>query len=158
MNRLAKKYEDDKCSVPGLHRQLKQRLKLLEAIESYLMANRGGEPFTAFLAQTEELAKQTLAHFLASTEKKEQLVALFRMLAEFVEEYQPEIDLQQVYGKTLLGVIDSQRVKEWVRENAAGLLASIHSTDELLKLVWPFVIEVLDEIFNRYLPPSPSSL
>jgi superfamily II DNA/RNA helicase len=154
MNRLAKKYEDDKCSVPGLHRQLKKRLKLLEAIESYLMANRGAEPFTFFLAQTEELAKQTLAHFLATTEKKEQLVALFRMLAEFVEEYQPEIDLQQVYGKTLLGLIDSQRVKDWVRENAAGLLASIHSTDELLKLVWPFVIEVLDEIFNRYLPPS----
>ena len=154
MNRLAKKYEENKFSEQGLHRQLKRRLKLLEAVESYLMANRGTELFPAFLAQTEELAKQTLAHFLAAADKKEQLVALFRMLAEFVEEYQPEIDLQEVYGKTLLGVIDSQKVKDWVTENAAGLLASIGSEDELLDLVWPFVIEVLDEIFSKYLPPA----
>jgi POLQ-like helicase len=154
MSRLSKKYEEHKFSEQGLHRQLKKRLKLLEAVESYLMSNRGTEPFSTFLAQTEELAKQTLAYFLATAEKKEQLVALFRMLAEFVEEYQPEIDLQAAYGKTMLGVIDSQKVKDWVTANAAGLVASIQSTDELLKLVWPFVIEVLDEIFSKYLPPA----
>lgn len=154
MNRLAKKYEENGFSEQGLHRQLKNRLKLLEAIESYLMANRGTEPFSTFLAQTEGLAKQTLAYFLATVDKKEQLVALFRMLAEFVEEYQPEIDLQQVYAKTLLGVIDSQKVKEWVTENAAALLASKDSTDELLEVVWPFAIETLDDIFSKYLPPA----
>jgi hypothetical protein len=154
MKRLAKKYEKNKFSEQGLCRQLQRRLKLLEAVESYLMANRGTEPFSAFLAQTEELAKQTLAHFLTAADKKEQLVAMFRMLAEFVEEYQPEIDLQKLYGRTLLGVIDSQKVRVWTEENSAGLVASMQSTDELLKLVWPFVIDILDETFSKYLPPA----
>jgi POLQ-like helicase len=154
MSRLAKKYEDNKFSEKGLHRQLRKRLKLLEAIESYLMANRGTETFSIFRAETEGLAKQTLAYFLATPEKKEQLVALFGLIAEFVEEFQPEIDIQAAYGRTMLGVIDSQKVKEWVTENSSGLLASIHSTEELLTLLWPFVTAVLEEIFSKYLPSS----
>ena len=47
-----------------------------------------------------------------------------------------------------------RKVKEWVTENAAALLASKDSTDELLEVVWPFAIETLDDIFSKYLPPA----
>jgi superfamily II DNA/RNA helicase len=154
MNRLASKYQAEKCSENGLRNQLKKRLQFVEAIESYLMAHRGTGAFEVFIAETEELAKETLAHHLASSEDRKQLVALFRMLAEFVEEYQPNTTLQTVYGKTLLDVVDSEIVKEWVEENVARLTASADSTEDLLILLWPCVTSVLQEEFSRYMPTS----
>jgi superfamily II DNA/RNA helicase len=152
--RLARKYEDEGCSEVGLQKQFKKRLGLLEAIESYLMANRGTESFEAFLTKIGELAKQTLAYHLADDEKKGELAALFRMLAEFVEERQPDISLQAVYGKTLLDVINSERIREWLEENISSLIDSADSAETLLSLVWPFVADILDEEFGRYLPAS----
>ena len=154
MDRLAKKYEAEKCSKEGLRKQLKKRLELLAAIESYLMAHRGAGTFVAFITEAEQIARQTLAHHLGSDTRKDQLVALFRMLAEFVEEYQPDTTLQAVYGRTLLDVIDSEQIKKWVEENSDGLIASADSTENLLVLLWPLVVQILDEEFSRFLPAS----
>jgi len=153
LSRLAKKYAAHGFSEEGLHDQLTKRRKLLEAVESYLMANRGSEPFEAFIAATEELAKQTLAYHLAGDKKKEEVVKLFTMLAGYIEKAQPDTAIQATFGKTLLGLIDSERIMAWTSENA-GLLLEADSATALLELVWPLITEVLSENLDRYLPDT----
>ncbi len=116
------------------------------------MANRGTEPFATFLAATEDLAKQTLAYHLADDEKKAQLVKLFTILAEYVEERQPDMNIQAVFGKTLLGLLDSERIWAWAGENAQTLIMAGDSEIALLGLVWPLITEMLVDTLGRYLP------
>ncbi|MGA7077190.1 MAG: DEAD/DEAH box helicase [Terriglobales bacterium] len=153
LSRAGKKFEAQGFSEEGLHSQLKKRRKLLEALESYLMANRGSEPFAAFLAATEELAQKTLAYHLAEQKKKQDLVRLFTMLAEYIENGQPDPVIQATFGKTLLGLVNSERIMLWTTENAQQLVDA-ESTDALLQLLWPLITEVLSDSFNRYVPDT----
>lgn len=153
LSRAGKKFEAQGFSEEGLHSQLKKRLKLLEALESYLMANRGSEAFDAFLAAIEELAKQTLAYHLADETKKQDLVRLFAMVAEYIEKGQPNPVIQATFGKTLLGLADSEKIMLWTTENAQQLVDA-GSTDALLQLLWPLIMDVLSDSFSCYVPDT----
>jgi hypothetical protein len=151
LSQAGKDFEAQGFSEEGLHGQLKKRRKLLEALESYLMANRGSEPFAEYLAATEELAKQTLGYHLADEEKKQELVRLFTMIAEYIENGEPDAAIQATFGRTLLGLADSERIMAWTAENAQ-LLVDANSTSALLELLWPLITEVLSDDLDRYLP------
>lgn len=153
LSRASKQHAALGFSEDSLHRQLKYRLKLLEALESYLMANRGDEPFVAFLSATEELARQTLAYHLADEEKKSELVRLFKVIAEHIESSEPDKAIQKAFGRTLMGLADSEAILAWTEHNAQ-LLVNAQSSSALLERLWPLIEEVLSDELDRYLLPT----
>ncbi|HTS59077.1 MAG TPA: DEAD/DEAH box helicase [Terriglobales bacterium] len=153
LSEAGNKFKAEGFSQDELHSQMKHRRKLLEALESYLMANRGSQPFAEYLAATEELAKQTLAYHMADEGKKQELVRLFAMIAEYIENREPDAAIQATFGRTLLGVADSETIMAWTAENAQFLVGT-NSTSALLELLWPLIKEVVSDELDRYLPES----
>jgi superfamily II DNA/RNA helicase len=149
----AQTYKAMKFDVDSLHAQLRDKLLLLEALESYLMSHRGTDSFPDFLIATEQLAKETLAYFLATDEQKTQLVRLFVLVAHHVENRAADVALQAVYGRTLLGLDAAIRIREWVI--LKQLLFADQTEEGLLDLLWPLIVELLSEtVFDKYSPPS----
>ena len=82
-------------------------------------------------------------------------IAAFQDLAQYIEEQQPDTQVQESYGKTLLGLATIQRVRDWVQENEATLLMEDLTDDLLLAMLWPLIAEVLgDKVIGKYLPPE----
>ncbi|MBB5341986.1 DEAD/DEAH box helicase [Tunturiibacter gelidoferens] len=151
----AKALKNLRFTEAGLSGQLRTKAGLLEALESYLMANRGGDPFEQFLASVEKLAQETLAFALANDLQKTQLVAAFQDLARHIEARQPDINIQAVYGKTLLGLTAVQRVREWVLTNQEALIQEGQPEEELLTTLWPLIVELLGaDGLGKFLPAS----
>jgi POLQ-like helicase len=142
-----------KFTAESLHNQLRAKLELLEALESYLMSHRGSEPFAIFLVATEELAKETLAYSLADTEQKQHLVDLFEHVARHVENHAPDVALQASFGRTLLGLDAAIRIRDWVAVNQPAFVAL--DEEAMLAFMWPLIIESLaEEIFDKFSPPE----
>jgi hypothetical protein len=139
----------------GLRLQLSEKLRYLETLESYLMANRGSESFEAFLASTDALARETLAFHLADEGKKQGLLRLFAGVAQHIENKEPSTAIQALYGRTLLGVSAASRVREWTLEHLSALEDCGDNDGELLRVLWPLIEELLaDDLFARYLPKA----
>ncbi len=137
----------------GLLAQVKAKTDLIEALESYLMANRGADPFEVFIASVEGLARETLAFALADDTQKARLVQAFQDLARHIESNQPDAALQAAYGKTLLGLEAMQRVRGWVEANQEILLQPGNTEEELLAQIWALIAEILGaEVIGKYTP------
>ena len=142
----------------GLNGQFTQKRELMDALESYLMANRGSDPFPIFVTSVEQFAQETLAYALADDLQKAQLVQVFQDLAQHIESRQPDTEIQAAYGKTLLGLEAVQRVRDWVQSNQIVLLQQELSDETLLAIVWPLIMEILgDSKVGKYLP-APQTL
>ncbi|MGA2086488.1 MAG: hypothetical protein ABSG60_13320 [Terracidiphilus sp.] len=133
----------------GLHAQLREKLRLLETLQSYLMAHRGVGPFTEFLLAAENLAKETLAYFLADDHQKTEIVSVFREIALQIEEREPDTAVQALHGRTLLGLEAATRVRDWTLDHAEDLAFLGFSQEELLDAIWPLVSELLSEEASR---------
>lgn len=70
----------------SLTKEISSRQKLLSALESYLMANRGVENFENMLPKVRDLAASTLAYSLADEATKASLVQLFELSATHIEQ------------------------------------------------------------------------
>jgi superfamily II DNA/RNA helicase len=146
-------YKQLRFTEDGLLAQFKTKTMLLEALESYLMANRGTDPFEQFFASVGEFARETLAFGLADDAQKAQLVTAFQDLARHIESSQPDPALQAAYGKTLLGLKAIQRVQEWVETNQGVLLQPENTEEQLLAHIWLLVVEILGEdTVGKFLP------
>ena len=125
----------------------------MDALESYLMANRGSEPFPIFANLSRQFAQETLAYALSDDLQKAQLIQVLQDLAEHIESRQPNTEIQAAYGKTLLGLEAVQRVRDWVESNQIVLIQQELSDEALLAIVWPLIIEILgDAKVGKYLP------
>jgi hypothetical protein len=139
----------------GLNGQFKQKRELMDALESYLMANRGSDPFPTFLTSVAQFVQETLAYALADGLQKAQLVQVLQDLAQHIESRQPDTEIQAAYGKTLLGLEAVQRVRDWVQSNQIVLLQQELSDETLLAIVWPLIMEILgDAKVGKYLPAT----
>jgi hypothetical protein len=127
----------------SLTKEVSSRQKLLSALESYLMANRGVESFEDMLPKVRDLAASTLAYSLADEATKASLVQLFELSATHIEQLVPEPARQAAYAKTLLGAFDSRMVEAWVQERADALRA-LATPDAWLQAVWPLFNAVID--------------
>jgi len=133
---------------------ISKRQKLVTALESYLMANRGAESFEELTPRVRLLAQSTLAHALADEGSKAALGRLFELAAAHIEQVLPDPARQATYAKTLLGVLDAARVEAWVSERAE-LLRALMTNDEWLRAVWPLFLEVVDnKILTGTEPPE----
>src|SRR5690606_32550675 len=133
------------------------RQKLLSALESYLMANRGVERFEDLLPRVRVLAASTLAYSLADESTKAALVRLFELSATHIERLVPEPARQAAYAKTLLGAFDSTKVEAWAQEHAEAL-RPLATPDEWLQAVWPLLSAVVDDKFLTGMEPAGISM
>jgi POLQ-like helicase len=147
-------YERDKFSEAGLLSQLREKTRLLETLESYLLSNRGEESFESFLLDTAVLASETLASFFGDEQQKLQLAALFRGIATRIENEESDTVVQALYGRTLLGFSVAIRVRQWTLGNVDALLEPTLTEEDMLTLIWPLLIEVMPRLFSRLLPDA----
>jgi hypothetical protein len=142
-----------KFEAKALVSELKTRRRLIFAVESYLMANRGTSSFEEFKAAAEQLAMATLAHHLASDELKPAIKTLFSSVAEYVHRQAPAAEEQAKYSKTLLGVGSAKEVERWVTNSREDLL-SLDSNEDWLAMVWALFSERSDDKFFHTVEPK----
>lgn len=133
--------------------ELQKRRRLVVAVESYLMANRGTSSYEEFKAASEQLATATLAHHLASDEVKSAIRALFSSVAEYVHQHESAAKKLVTYSKTLLGVRSAKAVERWVTDNREALL-SLNSNEEWLEMVWALFSDQSDNKFFHKVEPG----
>jgi hypothetical protein len=132
--------------------ELQSRRRLIVAVESYLMANRGTGSFEEFKVEAERLAAATLAHYLASDEEKRAIRTLFRTVAEYVHQQEPVAEKLVTYSKTLLGARSAIAVERWVTDNREVLL-SLDSNEDWLTIVWALFVDQSDDKFFHTVEP-----
>lgn len=133
--------------------ELQRRRRLIYAIESYLMANRGASSFDEFRVRTEQIAAATLAYHIASDEEKSALTVLFLTVADYLQQQEPDTAKQAVYSKTLLGMKSTKQIEQWVNANYQTLLF-LETNDEWLSMVWPLFTEHSDDKFFHTVEPK----
>jgi POLQ-like helicase len=141
----------------SLTMEISRRQKLLSALESYLMANRGVESFDNVLPRVRDLAASTLAYSLADEATKASLVDLFELSATHIEQLIPEPARQAAYAKTLLGAFDSTKVEAWVQKRA-DVLRVLATSDEWLQAVWPLFNAVVNNKLLTGMEPAGISM
>lgn len=128
----------------ALMREITKRQKLLTALESYLMANRGSESFEELKPKVRALAESTLAYALAQDASKHLLVQLFELAAENVERLAPDPARQTAFAKTLLGAVDAVAVETWVQQHENSL-RQVSTAEDWLPAVWPLFQALVDD-------------
>lgn len=148
----ANTYQQIGFSPWSLAKEISRRQKLLSALESYLMANRGTEDAESVLPRVRVLAASTLAYSLADEVTKNSLIQLFELTAAQIQQLVPEPERQAKYAKTLLGAFDSAQVEAWAKKHA-DLLGAISTPDGWLKAIWPLFTMVIDDKLLRHMEP-----
>lgn len=120
--------------------QVIERARLFDALESFLLSRLGAAVEIDAEAIT-ELARETLAYHLASDAQKKEIEALFVRIATHVAEAVPDINRRISYSKSLLGILESERVRSWVVENRHKLEAA-STDDEQVELLWPLLAAI----------------
>jgi DEAD/DEAH box helicase/Helicase conserved C-terminal domain len=124
-------------SQDTLVRQLRDRRDILASIESFLLAHwqEAADHSGLHADPVRELAKQTLAYHLASSEQRVQLINLFALLAEHLVARVTDSNRRQVYGRTLFGVGDIIALEQWVSANTERI-AGCEDEEQLFDVVW----------------------
>jgi POLQ-like helicase len=147
-----RQYGKDIFTAKELLAELHYRRRVIVAVESFLMANRGTSSLEDYMRLVETWAKATLAYSLADDAQKAALLILFERVADYVNSVEPSTERQVRFAKTLLGVDSARRIDEWVVSHRDTLLA-LDSTSRWLDLVWElFVAEVDDDFFTGVEP------
>jgi len=135
---LAAQYSANHFSEYTLRRQIEQKVTTLSATESYLMAYWDPELDVASENDVIELARGTLAYFMADEEEKLKLENLFLTLARNVVTRMPDPIKRRIFGKTMYGIPDSLAISDWVDANLDAI--NHGKTDvELFEVLWPLI-------------------
>jgi len=137
----------------SLAKEISRRQRLMAALESFLMANRGVDSFENVMGKVRVLAGSTLAYSLADEAMKVSLVQLFELSATHIEQVVPEPARQMAYAKTLLGAFDARMVDAWVQEHADAL-RTLATPDAWLMAVWPLFNDVVDDKLLTGMEPA----
>ena len=150
---VSRTYQRLEFEPRSLVREISRRQKLLTALESYLMANRGTGSFEELKPKVSALAQSTLAYALAHDTSKPALVQLFELAAEHVEGLAPDPARQTTFAKTLLGAVDATTVEAWVQQHE-GALRQLSNADDWLQAVWPLFLTVVDDKLLTRMEPN----
>ncbi|WP_165389557.1 DEAD/DEAH box helicase [Ancylomarina subtilis] len=137
---FAEEHSESNFSVNGLNKQLSNKLDIIAAIESYLMAYWIDFGLGTDSDIIEKVAMGTLAYSISDDKQKEQLKELFRVLAENISKKVTSDEKRISFGRTLLGVEDILQIEAWTFENIDKLIES-ETDDELFEVLWTILYE-----------------
>lgn len=130
--------EHDK-DVSQLLLEIEEKNEIIEALESYFLSYLKDNPDTNNEQVFIDLAEKTLAYHLASDAEKELIVTAFQKISiKVLALGQEKISY---FGKALLGIDRLLRMEEWIENNRLEIETS-STSEELLRVFWPIVIEL----------------
>nr|WP_237476278.1 DEAD/DEAH box helicase [Vibrio eleionomae] len=121
--------------ISNLLNQMHQRIRYVESLESFLLANLNDEEMNDDVALT-ELYSKTFAFSIANVEEKRKLVQVFRNVEDKVKLL--PVEKRLCYGKALLGIRDLEYIETWLRKNIE-LFDEELDIFSLLSLFWPLI-------------------
>ncbi|SHN13897.1 Replicative superfamily II helicase [Pseudomonas asturiensis] len=125
-----------KNDVTELMKEMDTKEQTLNAIESYFLSMLKDDDSLLKLEVFLDLAKETLAYYLAEDDEKARLLAIFAIIHTRLQSVPPE--KFPYYGKTLLGLDQLRFIEDWIDENLWDLELS-ESPQELLNVYWPLI-------------------
>lgn len=143
LNAIYNNLGDRGFTIPSLRRQFNYKLRIISAIESYLMAHWDSSGLGINVEGVIELAEATLGYFTGTDEQKQKIKQLFEKLAKNVETKVSSDIQKRAYGKTLFGVQDIKDIETWVLINTE-LLLSANTEEEILEILWPLLSLKID--------------
>lgn len=150
IGKIVKQLGENGFTVDAVKTQFEFFSLTLASIEGFLLSNWDAVENGLAEEDIANLAKQTLAYFLADDEKREQIQELFKILAENISENITDANRRKAFGKTLYGVNDAKAIEGWVQDNADELIAA-QNGDDLIDLVWPLIMDhVHNRAFNKF--------
>jgi len=113
----------------------------LSSIESFLLTSLQASDDDPTEESITNLARQTLAYFLANEDGKVKIEMLFNLLAKNISENIADSRRRKAFCKSHYGVNDAKEIEKWVQENVESF-STAQGNDEILSLIWP--------LFSRY--------
>jgi len=123
---------------------IEEAISLLSAVESFLMGYLLEDTWEECEDKVQNIAKETLAYYLANDEEKADLLDLFKIIGKYCIENVPEIYQRQVCSKSLIGVKKMLYIKEWVEGNLSEVI-QCKNTQELLNILFNCLINLLED-------------
>jgi POLQ-like helicase len=149
---LAQTYSSINYNRDNVIRFFQTKIKIIAAIESYLMSYWEGTEIKE--EDASNLAKGTLAYHLSNDQKRTEIVEIFELLATNVTTNFADPVKRKVFGKTLFGVKDILEIQQWVDNSVEGLIM-IETSEELLEKIWPLLLrKVTHDSFRKISPNS----
>lgn len=130
-------HEND-IDITSLLQQMDYKESLIQTIESYFLSHLKDNPdidSSSFV----DLARGTLAYFLADENERELFVSAFELISRKVL----SLDHRKFayYGKALLGVDQLLTIEDWISDNALALEVS-ESPEDILRIFWPLIFRL----------------
>jgi len=139
-SKIASAHEDKGFTITGIEKQIAWRMSIIDSIESYLMSQSDEADSSLQEDDIADLAKGTLGYYLAEDEQREQIVKLFVLLAQNIQQKVTEPSRRKIFGKTLYGVWTILEIERWVTEHIEDIV-SCEDYDELLSTLWSIMVE-----------------
>jgi len=137
-SKIASDNLDKGFTIDGIEKQIAWRMHIISSIESYLMSHWDETGVGLQEGDINELAKGTLAFFLADDDQRGEIVELFNLLVQNIEQKVSEVSRRKIFGKTLYGVRTSIEIEEWVTEHVDDLIAC-PDHEEIIVASWPII-------------------
>lgn len=150
---IANRHSSKGFSRDGVERQIKWKITLISAIESFILSHWDELGTTISEEDIVRLSTETLAYFLADEEKRLLISELFKLIAANITTNVNEPARRNIYGKTLFGLRDALAIEAWAQSNTV-LLYSTKNEFDILKLIWPLILEYnKNNVFKKIDPP-----
>ena len=143
LNDATERFPNYKITFNGLRQQIDKKVDILESIESFLLSHwdEVGEEFDEI--KIVDLAKQTLAYYLANENQQTQIEELFSLLGQNISTKVSDPRRKAVFGQTLFGVQSSLAIEAWTIESLDQLISATNDSD-LLVLTWPIISSMIN--------------
>ena len=140
-----------KIDIASLLEQMNYKESLIQTIESYFLSHLKDNPGID-QAYFIDLARGTLAYFLADEEERALFISAFELISRKVL----SLDHQKFayYGKTLLGVDQLVSIEDWISANTLDLEFS-DSPEDLLRICWSLIVQLnKNKIMSKIQPQN----
>lgn len=132
--------ENKKATIEEVTPQVEFFSQMFSSIEGFLLSSWEADESAPSEADVDDLAKQTLAYSLADEGKSEEILKLFKILAENISNIIADTKRRNAFSKTLYGVNDAMEIETWVKDNAEALFAA-QNGEELFDITWPIIMK-----------------
>jgi superfamily II DNA/RNA helicase len=97
-------------------KQIYEKVRLIKVIENFILEHQI-DTTSIINKESNILAHQTLAYYLAEDEVKEKIDQLFKLLEDNINGKIPDLSKRKIFSKTSFGIYDCLRISDWIDKN-----------------------------------------
>jgi len=143
----------DEKIIDSILRQMKERERYIEAIESYLLSLPEAADEQMSDALVVSTLQDTLAFFMSNDIEKKQLYEIFSSISQRITALPPE--KRAPYGKALLGLDSLHEIEAWIAQTIEQL-DKAEDPNSLIDTIWPLLLNLTDSKLIDSIEPSES--